>query len=105
MGDISGYELCRQREACREEKIAEIGWSVQGKILLCALGKNERLLQPLERGDMKKIIAIVLGVSFISFCIKQIPSDIITELFEEATANVLEWLAILKHRLSSKSAK
>ncbi len=54
---------------------------------------------------MKKIIAIVLGFSFISFCIKQIPSYIIMELFEEATANVLEWLAILKHRLSSKSAK
>ncbi|OAJ69011.1 hypothetical protein A0123_00581 [Gluconobacter cerinus] len=54
---------------------------------------------------MKKTIAIILGISFASFCIKQIPSYIIIELFEETAANVLEWITILKHRVSSKNVR
>lgn len=53
---------------------------------------------------MKKIIAVVVGASFISFCIKQIPRHIIVDFAEEATANVLEWITIVKHRMTSKSA-
>ena len=54
---------------------------------------------------MKKIIAIVLGVSFISFCIKQIPRHLLVDLAEEGTANLLEWIAIIKHRIAPKSAQ
>lgn len=65
----------------------------------------KRLLCPAARDDMKKTIAIILGISFASFCIKQIPSYIIIELFEETAANVLEWITILKHRVSSKNVR
>ncbi|GFE97483.1 hypothetical protein [Gluconobacter sp. Gdi] len=54
---------------------------------------------------MKKIVGALIGAAFISFCIKQIPSYLIAEFAEEATANILEWCMIVKHRLTPKGAK